>query len=148
MARRESAEQQDANGRISSGAKGNLTAADPRDLAHSGCFGLELRHGEKATEAIRLEHQAVELTEQHEVTWWQAAACAILGDTVLLAGDRAGAIALFERGLAAARQAGVEGYLLRCADGQMYNNKRRRWYEGPAAPRRSDIRVESINSPT
>jgi tetratricopeptide (TPR) repeat protein len=34
---------------------------------------------------------------------------------VLLAGDRAGAIALFERGLAAARQAGVEGYLLRCA---------------------------------
>ena len=39
----------------------------------------------------------------------------MLGDTVLLAGDRAGAIALFERGLAAARQAGVEGYLLRCA---------------------------------
>ena len=39
----------------------------------------------------------------------------MLGDTVLLAGDRAGAIVLFERGLAAARQAGVEGYLLRCA---------------------------------
>jgi tetratricopeptide (TPR) repeat protein len=39
----------------------------------------------------------------------------MLGDTVLLAGDRPGAIALFERGLAAARQAGVEGYLLRCA---------------------------------
>jgi tetratricopeptide (TPR) repeat protein len=39
----------------------------------------------------------------------------MLGDTVLLAGDRVGAIALFERGLAAARQAGVEGYLLRCA---------------------------------
>jgi tetratricopeptide (TPR) repeat protein len=66
-------------------------------------------------EAIRVGHQAVELTEQHEVTWWQAAACAMLGDTVLLADDRAGAIALFERGLAAARQAGVEGYLLRCA---------------------------------
>ena len=39
----------------------------------------------------------------------------MLGDTVLLAGDRAEAIALFERGLAAARQAGVEAYLLRCA---------------------------------
>ncbi len=39
----------------------------------------------------------------------------MLGDTVLLAGDRAWAIELFERGLAAARQAGVEAYLLRCA---------------------------------
>jgi tetratricopeptide (TPR) repeat protein len=38
----------------------------------------------------------------------------MLGDTVLQTGDRAGAIALFERGLAAARQAGLEAYLLRC----------------------------------
>ena len=81
-------------------------------VAHQGWLA---RLCGRMEEAIRLGHQAVELTEQHEVTWWQAAACAMLGDTVLLAGDRAGATALFERGLAAARQAGVEGYLLRCA---------------------------------
>jgi tetratricopeptide (TPR) repeat protein len=81
-------------------------------VAHQGWLA---RLCGRMEEAIRLGHQAVELTEQHEVTWWQATACAMLGDTVLLAGDRAGAIALFERGLAAARQAGVEGYLLRCA---------------------------------
>jgi len=81
-------------------------------VAHQGWLA---RLCGRIEEAIKLGHQAVELTEQHEVTWWQAAACAMLGDTVLLAGDRAGAIALFERGLAAARQAGVEGYLLRCA---------------------------------
>ena len=81
-------------------------------VAHQGWLA---RLCGRIEEAIRLGHQAVELTEQHKVTWWQAAACAMLGDTVLLAGDRAGAIALFERGLAAARQAGVEGYLLRCA---------------------------------
>ena len=81
-------------------------------VAHQGWLA---RLCGRMEEAIRLGHQAVELTEQHEVTWWQAGACAMLGDTVLLAGDRAEAIALFERGLAAARQAGVEGYLLRCA---------------------------------
>ena len=81
-------------------------------VAHQGWLA---RLRGRIEEAIRLGHQAVELTEQHEVTWWQATACAMLGDTVLLAGDRARAIALFERGLAAARQAGVEGYLLRCA---------------------------------
>ena len=81
-------------------------------VAHQGWLA---RLCGRIEEGIRLGHQAVELTEQHEVTWWQAAACAMLGGTVLLAGDRAGAIALFERGLAAARQAGVEGYLLRCA---------------------------------
>jgi DNA-binding SARP family transcriptional activator/tetratricopeptide (TPR) repeat protein len=80
-------------------------------VAHQGWLARLRGHME---EAIMLGHQAVELTEQHEATWWQATACAILGDTMLLAGDRAEAIALFERGLAAARQAGVEAYLLRC----------------------------------
>ena len=69
----------------------------------------------RAEDARRLGRQALELTERHEHTWWEASASAMLGDTVLLAGDRAGAIALFERGLAAARRAGVEAYLLRCA---------------------------------
>jgi tetratricopeptide (TPR) repeat protein len=81
-------------------------------VAHQGWLA---RLCGRLEQAIGLGHQAVELTEQHEVTWWQATACAMLGDTVLLAGDRVGAIELFERGLAAARQAGVEGYLLRCA---------------------------------
>jgi tetratricopeptide (TPR) repeat protein len=39
----------------------------------------------------------------------------MLGSTLLLAGDRAEAIKLFERGLAAAEDTGVESYLLRCA---------------------------------
>jgi tetratricopeptide (TPR) repeat protein len=94
----------------------NRTAGYPHTtawyVAHQGWLA---RMCGRMEEAIRLGHQAVELTEQHEVTWWQAAAWAMLGDTVLLVGDRAGAIALFERGLSAARQAGVEGYLVRCA---------------------------------
>jgi len=66
-------------------------------------------------EAMTLGRRALELTDQHEHTWWQATACVMLGDTVLLAGDRAGAIQLYERGLGAAEQAGMEAYLLRAA---------------------------------
>ena len=39
----------------------------------------------------------------------------MLGDTLLLAGDRTGAIELFERGLAAAQESGMEAYQLRAA---------------------------------
>ena len=73
-----------------------------------GCAAVTVR-------PLTLGRRALELTEQHEHTWWQAAACAMLGDTLLLAGDRAGAIELFERGLAAARHSGMEAYLLRSA---------------------------------
>ncbi len=66
-------------------------------------------------EAMALGRQAVKLSERHEHGWWQATACAMLGDTVLLTGDRAVAVGLFERGLAVAQQAGLEAYLLRCA---------------------------------
>ena len=66
-------------------------------------------------EALTLGRQAVALTGEHQHTWWRAAACAMLGGTVLLTGDRPAAIGLFERGLAAAGEAGVEAYLLRCA---------------------------------
>ncbi len=66
-------------------------------------------------EAVELGRRALELTEQYEHTWWQATACVMLGDTVLLAGDRAGAIELFERGLAVSQHAGMEAYLLRSA---------------------------------
>ena len=65
-------------------------------------------------EAMALGRQAVGLSEQHEHGWWHATACTMLGDTVWQTGDRAGAIELFERGLAAAQQAGLEAYRLRC----------------------------------
>ncbi len=81
-------------------------------VAHQGWLARLRGHTEAA---IMLGRKAVELTERYEVTWWQATACAVLGDTVLLAGDQDAAIALFERGLAAAGQADVEAYQLRCA---------------------------------
>ena len=81
-------------------------------VAHLGWLArLRGRDGE----ALALGRQAVALTGEHQHTWWRAAACAMLGGTVLRTGDRAAAIALFERGLAAAGEAGVEAYLLRCA---------------------------------
>jgi len=66
-------------------------------------------------EAIAVGRRAVDLCEQHEHHWWQAATRAMLGDTLLVSGDRAGAVTLYEEGLAAARRSGMEAYLLRCA---------------------------------
>ena len=66
-------------------------------------------------EALTLGRRALELTEQHEHLWVEAAGCAMLGTTLLLTGDRAGAIELLERGLAAAEAGGAEANLLRCA---------------------------------
>jgi tetratricopeptide (TPR) repeat protein len=66
-------------------------------------------------EAMTLGRRAVDLSEQHEHGWWQAATRAMLGDTLLLCGDHAGAVTLYEQGLAAARKSGMEAYLLRCA---------------------------------
>ena len=80
--------------------------------AHLGWLARLRGHDDKAAE---LGRRALELTEQHEHAWWQATACAMLGDTLLLAGDRAGAIELFERGLAAAQESGMEAYQLRAA---------------------------------
>jgi DNA-binding SARP family transcriptional activator len=66
-------------------------------------------------EAIAVGRRAVDLCEQHEHHWWQAATRTMLGDTLLVRGDRAGAVTLYEEGLAAARESGMEAYLLRCA---------------------------------
>jgi tetratricopeptide (TPR) repeat protein len=66
-------------------------------------------------EALTLGRQAVELTEQHEHLWVEASGCAMLGTTLLLTGDHAGAIELLERGLAVAEAGGAEANLLRCA---------------------------------
>jgi tetratricopeptide (TPR) repeat protein len=69
----------------------------------------------RVDEAIAVGRRAVDLCEQHEHHWWQAATRAMLGDTLLVSGDRAGAVTLYEEGLAAARKSGMEAYLLRCA---------------------------------
>jgi DNA-binding SARP family transcriptional activator/tetratricopeptide (TPR) repeat protein len=66
-------------------------------------------------EAVTLGRRAVDLSEEHEHGWWQAATRAMLGDTMLLRGDHAGAVKLYEQGLAAASKSGMEAYLLRCA---------------------------------
>ncbi|MBV9451334.1 MAG: AAA family ATPase [Streptosporangiaceae bacterium] len=66
-------------------------------------------------EAVTLGGRAVDIAERHEHSCWLAAACAMLATTVLVLGDRPGAIGLLERGLAAAEEAGMEGYLLRSA---------------------------------
>ncbi len=67
-------------------------------------------------EAVDHGRRALALTEQHPPnTWWRAAACAMLGSTLLVTGERAEAIDLFERGLAAAEPSGVEAYILRNA---------------------------------
>ena len=79
-------------------------------LAHLGWLA-RLRGRED--EAVTLGRRAMELTEQYEHTWWQASARAMLGGTLLAVGDRDGAVELFERAVTAARQTGIESYLLR-----------------------------------
>jgi DNA-binding SARP family transcriptional activator/tetratricopeptide (TPR) repeat protein len=66
-------------------------------------------------EAVDHGRRALTLTQEYPNTWWHAAACALLGGTLLVTGDRAEAIELFERGLAVGERAGVEAYMLRCA---------------------------------
>ena len=80
-------------------------------IAHLGWLA-RLRGDDE--EAMTLGRRAVDIAEQHELPWWQATACAMLGGTLLQAGNRAAATALFERGLTAAQQAGAEAYLLHC----------------------------------
>jgi tetratricopeptide (TPR) repeat protein len=81
-------------------------------LAHQGWLA---RLRGRMDEAVTLGRQGLEQTRQHEHSWWEATACAMLGGTLLLTGDQAGATGLLERGLAAAQQAGFEAYLPRCA---------------------------------
>jgi tetratricopeptide (TPR) repeat protein len=66
-------------------------------------------------EALDHGRQAIALSERHPHTFWHAAACALLGDTLLVTGDRGAAIDVLERGLAVAERSGVESYALRCA---------------------------------
>jgi DNA-binding SARP family transcriptional activator/predicted ATPase len=81
-------------------------------VAHRGWMARLLGRDD---EAVSLGREALAMAEEYEQLWWTAAACAMLGTTLLQNGDRAGAIELFERGLPAAEEAGVEAYQLRCA---------------------------------
>jgi DNA-binding SARP family transcriptional activator len=68
-------------------------------------------------QAVTVGERAVEVSRDHPHSWGAATAATMLGDTYLLAGDRTASIAHFERGLAAARDGGVEAYLFRCTAG-------------------------------
>jgi len=67
--------------------------------------------------AVAAGERAVEISREYSHSWSEANAATMLGDTLLLAGERQGAVEHLERGLAAARQGGVEAYLLRCTAG-------------------------------
>ncbi|HEY2288641.1 MAG TPA: AAA family ATPase [Streptosporangiaceae bacterium] len=93
----------------------NHQAGYPHQIAwYTAHRGWLARLRGREQDAITLGRQALKLTGQHEHNWWHAAASAMLGDSLLQAGDRAGAVTAYQRGLAAAREAGMEAYLLRC----------------------------------
>ena len=66
-------------------------------------------------EALKQGRRALDLVERYPHNWWRAAGSAFLGSTLLLTGDRAEAVRLFEQGLAAAEAAEAEAYVLCCA---------------------------------
>ncbi|HEY6276277.1 MAG TPA: AAA family ATPase [Streptosporangiaceae bacterium] len=81
-------------------------------VAHLGWLARLRGHD---AEAVSQGRRALAITDQYPHNWWHAAASAMLGGTLLLTGERAEAVTLFEQGLVAAQEAGMEGYLLRCA---------------------------------
>jgi DNA-binding SARP family transcriptional activator/tetratricopeptide (TPR) repeat protein len=101
---------------IQAGIEANRRAGYPHFtswyVAHLGWLARLRGHDD---EAVTQGRRALALIEQYPHPWSLALGCAMLGSTLLLAGDRAEAISLFERGLAAAEEAGVESGVLRCA---------------------------------
>ena len=65
-------------------------------------------------EAVSLGRRALRLAEANDHPWGGALACAMLGATLLMGGNRTDAIELFERGHAAAGQDGAAAYRLHC----------------------------------
>lgn len=66
-------------------------------------------------EALDHGRRAIDLSERYPQSFWHAAACALLGETLLVTGDRSAAIDMLERGLAVAEVSGIESFVLRCA---------------------------------
>ncbi|HTS98567.1 MAG TPA: AAA family ATPase [Streptosporangiaceae bacterium] len=81
-------------------------------VAHLGWLARLRGHDD---EALAQGRRALAMTERHPHNWLRAGACAMLGGTLLVTGDRPAAIDLLERGLRAAEAAEVEAYVLRCA---------------------------------
>lgn len=81
-------------------------------VAHLGWLARLRGHDH---EAIQQGRRALDLVDRYPHPWWRAAANAFLGGTLLVTGDRAEAIQLFEQGLSAAEAADAEAYALRCA---------------------------------
>jgi DNA-binding SARP family transcriptional activator/tetratricopeptide (TPR) repeat protein len=102
---------------IQAGIEANRRGAYPHFtiwyLMHLGWLARLRGHDD---EAVTQGRRALALTERyHSHPWALSLGCAMLGSALLLAGGRAEAIKLFERGLTAADEAGVESGMLRCA---------------------------------
>jgi DNA-binding SARP family transcriptional activator len=101
---------------IQAGIEANRRAGYPHFtswyVAHLGWLARLRGHDD---EAVTQGRRALALTERYPHPWGLALGCAMLGSTLLLVGDRVEAIRLFERGLAAAEEAGVETGVLHCA---------------------------------
>ena len=101
---------------IQAGIEANRRAGYPHFsswyVAHLGWLARLRGHDD---EAVTHGRRAPVLIEQYPHPWGLAFGCAMLGTTLLLAGDGAEAIKLFERGLVAAEEAGAESGMLRCA---------------------------------
>ena len=95
--------------------RGGYPRWDPWYVAHRGWLA---RLRGRDDEAVAIGRRALAMTEQHEHVWGLAVACAMLGGTLLVTGDRAEAIVLFERGLAGAatrRRGSLRAALCRAA---------------------------------
>ena len=84
---------------------------------YTGHLGWLERLRGNVVQAVVVGQRAVEVSREYPHTWTDATAATMLGDTLLVAGDRTAAIGHLERGLAAARDGGVEAYLFRCTAG-------------------------------
>jgi tetratricopeptide (TPR) repeat protein len=101
---------------IESGIEANGRSGYPHSAAwYVAHLGWVARLRGLDDEAIRQGRRALDIVDRFPHNWWRAAASAMLGGTLLVTGDHAAAIELFERGLAAAEAAEIEAYALRCA---------------------------------
>ena len=105
----------DAVQAIGTGIEANRQGGYPhRNAWYAAHLGWIARLRGRDDEAVTLGRQALARTERYQHPWWRAATSAMLGGTLLLAGDWPGAIGCSS--VAWPRPTvGVEAYMLRCA---------------------------------